>query len=248
MRAFRKLALTEAKLYLREPSTAFMTLVFPVFLVLIFGSVYGNDPADVDFEFGEYGFLDTFAPGLIAFIIATSAFLSLSSALATYRDQGTLRRFHATPLQPVIIFVAEFAVYVGVTAVGALFLVAIGVVLFDLAMPAAPLSLLIAFVFSTVCVMSLGVLLGSLAPTARAAEAAGLAIFFPLIFLSGAMLPRDVMPEAMQQASQVLPLTHVVTLMRDLWIGDGWNLVSLGVLGAFAAVGIAVSVRVFRWE
>ncbi len=248
MRALWQLTWTEAKLYLREPSTAFMTLIFPVFLVLIFGSVYGNDPADVDFEYGDYGFLDTFAPGLIAFVIATSSFLTLSTSLATYREQGTLRRFFVTPLRPPVIFVAEFAVYVGVTATGASLLVVIGAVGFGLAAPAAPVSLAVAFLVSTLSIMSLGVLLGSVAPTARAAEAAGMAIFFPLIFLSGAMVPRELMPDWMEQATHVLPLTHVVTLLQDLWIGDGWNLISLGVLAGFTVVAVAISVRVFRWE
>jgi len=44
MRSLWKLTLVEAKLFLREPEAAFFTLAFPLVMLVIFGSIYGNEP------------------------------------------------------------------------------------------------------------------------------------------------------------------------------------------------------------
>ena len=70
MRSLWKMTLTELKLYLREPIAAFFTLVFPVMLLLIFGSIYGNEPQVL---FGGRGTVDMSVPAYMAMIIGTLA-------------------------------------------------------------------------------------------------------------------------------------------------------------------------------
>jgi ABC-2 type transport system permease protein len=246
MRALQKLAWTEAKLYVREPSAAFFTLAFPLLLLLVWGSIYGNEPADI---FGGRGFLDISVPALIGFIAATSAFLGLSSTLATYRDQGVLRRYHIAPVHPALLSGAVVVMYVGITAVSAAVLVAVAYLAYGVGPPQAPLSVAQAALLSTLSLMTLGLLLGSVAPTPRSAEAIGMVVYFPMIFLSGAVgMPREIMPETMRRITEVFPLTHVVKLLQDLWLGNGWDVVAVAVLGGFALVAAAISIWVFRWE
>ena len=45
MRTFWKMTWTELKLQLREPIGVFFTLAFPLMLLFIFGTMYGNEPA-----------------------------------------------------------------------------------------------------------------------------------------------------------------------------------------------------------
>jgi ABC-2 type transport system permease protein len=75
-------------------------------------------------------------------------------------------------------------------------------------------------------------------------------IFYPMIFLSGAALPRDLLPESVRQAAVVLPLTQVVSLLQSLWMGDGWSahVADTVVLALWACVATIVAVRSFRWE
>ena len=47
-----------------------------------------------------------------------------------------------------------------------------------------------------------------------------MAIFYPMLFLSGAAIPRSIMPDFLQQIAGFLPLTHVVILVEDLWLKD----------------------------
>ena len=58
------------------------------------------------------------------------------------------------------------------------------------------------------------------------------------------------MPPAMQAVAHVLPLTYAVSLLRGIWIGEGWLAHGWDVAGLVAVFAIctAVSSRVFRWE
>ena len=43
--ALQKMTWAEFKLALREPLATFFTLVFPVLILFLFGSIYGNEPS-----------------------------------------------------------------------------------------------------------------------------------------------------------------------------------------------------------
>jgi len=247
MRGFWKLTLMETKLFLREPMAAFFTLAFPLILLFLFGSIYGNEPTPF---FGGYGYVDVSVPAYTAMIIATSGFLSLSITMASYREHGILRRLKATPLRPQAILGAQVIVIFVMTALGMALLVIAGKVVYDLRFDGNPWSVLAAFVLSCLSFFALGFVLAGLLPTARTAQIVAMAIFYPMIFLSGAGLPREILPEGIKGFSQVLPLTHVVTLLRGLWMGEPWgdHVLEVGILSAILIIGILISAKTFRWE
>lgn len=106
-----------------------------------------------------------------------------------------------------------------------------------------PAILLSAFSFFAV-----GFVLAGVMPTPRTAQAVGMAIFYPMLFLSGAAMPRFIMPETVQQVAQLLPLTHVVILLEDIWFQGIWNGTSLVVITTMLLAGLAISRFTFRWE
>src|SRR5690349_6986990 len=94
-----KITRVEALLMLREPMATFFILLFPLLILFVFGSIFGNDP----FPGTDVGTVDVSIPGYMAMVIGTTAFMSIPVALATYREQGVLRRLRATPLKPAIL-------------------------------------------------------------------------------------------------------------------------------------------------
>ncbi|MCJ7761308.1 ABC transporter permease, partial [Candidatus Bathyarchaeota archaeon] len=76
------------------------------------------------------------------------------------------------------------------------------------------------------------------------------ALLYPMLFLSGAGFPRELLPETIKNISTFLPLTYVVNLLRGLWIGEAWSQLTTEVivLAAILVVGVLVSVKTFRWE
>jgi len=247
MRAFWKLTLVESKLFFREPMAAFFTLAFPLMMLFLFGSIYGNDPTPF---FGGYGSVDVSVPAYTALIIATSGLLTLTIHIASYREQGVLRRLRVAPLRPHTILSAQVTVIFGMTVVGMVLLVLASKGVYHLRFDGNPWSVLLAFVLSSLSFFALGFVLAGLLPTARTAQVVAMALFYPMIFLSGATLPLEILPEGVRRTAQVLPLTHVVTLLRGLWMGETWgdHLRETGILLALLIVGVLVSAKTFRWE
>jgi ABC-2 type transport system permease protein len=245
MKAFLKLTTVELKLQLREPLGLFFTLAFPVMLMALFGTIFGNEAEDF---LGGYGQMDLSVPGYIGMIIGTIGMLGIPTTLANYRDQGILRRLRATPVQSGSVLWSQVATQVLMAAAGILLLFIAGFAVFDLRIPAVYAPVIPAILLGAFSFFAIGFVLAGVMPTARTAQAVGMAVFYPMLFLSGAAMPRHIMPEAVQQVGELLPLTHVVILIEDLWIKGTWNLASLAVVAAFLVLGLVVSRFTFRWE
>jgi ABC-2 type transport system permease protein len=247
MKGFWKLAWVEVKLYLRQPEAAFFTLVFPVLLLFLFGSIYGNKPNPF---FGGRGMVDVSAPAYLAMIIGSTGLMSMAITVSGHREKGVLRRYRATPLRPAAILVSQVFVHFLMTLLGGILLVVAARLAYGLRFEGRPLDVLFGFTLSCLSFFAVGFLLASVARTARAANILGMVLFFPNLFLSGATIPKQVFPPAVKALSKFVPLTHVVNLLQGLWIGDpfGRHLLELAVLAGLLVLGVAVSAKAFRWE
>ena len=245
MRLLGKLTVVELKLFLREPLTVLFSLALPLILVLILGGVFGNE-ADPEFYRGA-GPMNFYVPAYVALVTASIGLISVPVHVAENRERGVLRRFQASGV-PVWAFAgAEIVVSVLIAAVSCVVLVAVAVPIYDFAGPDSILIVLGAFVLSAVMFSTLGVMLGAILPTARAAQALGILLWFVMLLLGGAGPPPEVLSGAMKFVSDVLPLTHAVAIVQRGWISSdpGWSpLVVIGVLVGAAAV----TLRFFRWE
>jgi ABC-2 type transport system permease protein len=136
------------------------------------------------------------------------------------------------------------------TLLGTVLLVVAGVLVYDLQFDGNALAVFGAFVLSALSFFAAGFVIAGVAPTARFAQVAGMVIFYPMLFLSGASIPLQELPEAVRSFSRFLPLTHVVTLLQGLWFGEPWgdHLTELAVLFGVLIGGVLLSAKTFRWE
>jgi len=247
MHAFWKLTWTEIKVFVREPIAAFFTLACPLMFLFLFGSIYGNRPSSY---FGGFGSVDISVPGYIAIIIANTGLISLAVTIANYRETGVLRRMRASPVGSLTVLGSQLAVAYAMTSLGVALLIIAARAVYGLRFAGSPIGVFCAFSISAFAIFSMGFLLAGAAPTGRAAQVAGFVLFFPMIFLSGATIPREVLPEATRHYAQILPLTHVVSLLRGMWAGDPWDAhykESL-LLAGLLIVCTLISSKTFRWE
>ncbi|MCD6400962.1 MAG: hypothetical protein J7L73_03445 [Anaerolineales bacterium] len=56
--------------------------------------------------------------------------------------------------------------------------------------------------------------------------------------------------EGVHNFSNFLPLTHVVTLLRDLWTDEPWiqHITEVAILASLLVGGVLLSAKTFRWE
>jgi ABC-2 type transport system permease protein len=247
MKSFMTLTWMNIKLYFREPIATFFTLAFPPLMVVLFGAMYGNDPSPM---FGGYGSMDVSMPGYTAMILSTVAFLGVPITISRYRESGVLRRYKITPLKPITYIIADILANLVTTLLGMIGLVIVGWLLYHVQFNGHVFAVFLAVVFSSLTLFSLGYLIAGLAPGARAAQVAGMVIFYPMMFLSGSSIPLEVMPEAVRRISEFIPLTYVVRLLRGLWFGESWGeyILETAILGCVLVVFTALAAHFFRWE
>ncbi|MGI8648817.1 MAG: ABC transporter permease [Rubrobacter sp.] len=234
----------EMKLFLREPAAVFFTLAFPTLALLLFGSLFGG----YEVPGSNLRSIDLLTPGYTAMVIGTVAIIGLPTTIASYRQNGVLRRLRATPIKPQEILGAHVLVNLAATLLGIALLFVVGFFVFDLRMPGDPISVLATIVLASLSFFAFGFALSSLMPSVRVASAVGQVIFFPMIALSGAWVPREQFPDWLFSVSNFIPLTYAVNLVRDLWVGEGWTLLPVAILVGLMVVSVFVSSRTFRWE
>jgi ABC-2 type transport system permease protein len=247
MNALLKLIWVEFKLYMRQPQAAFFALIFPLLLLVMFGSIYGNKPTPF---FGGHGMVDVSTPAYIAIIMGSTGFMSMSIVVSTYRERGVLRRFRASPLRPTAIIGAQVTVNYVVTLAGALILVAGALLIYHMKFSGSVWAVFLGFTLSTLSFFAIGFVVASVSRTSRVAQILAMVLYFPNIFLSGATVPKEIFPAAMKSISKALPMTHVVNLLQGLWFGNPWSkhVTEVIVLAGLLVVGAVISAKAFRWE
>src|SRR5215467_3085964 len=131
-----RLTLTEFKLALREPMLVFWTFAFPLGLLIVFGLI----PAFKQTHAGYHGLtvLEIYVPVLILMMLALFSFFMMPTTLATYRQQGILRRLRTTPAGPARVLAAQLLVTLGSEAVMVAAILLLGRVAFAIPFPLAP--------------------------------------------------------------------------------------------------------------
>lgn len=244
MRALVTLTRVEASLLLREPAAIGFTLLLPM-LLLVLNGAQGNAP---DTGYGGAGIVDILVPGYIVYVMATSAIMALPETLADYRDRGILRRMRVSPLKPWQILGSHALTHLAMTAVGVALLVGVGAVAFDLNLPAAWAPVVAALVLGAVSLVAVGFLLGAVLPTVRTTQAVAAALYFPAIFVSGTIFPREALPEFARVIGDWVPMTYAVRALREAWTNGAVDVVALGILAAVTLGATLVALRAFRWE
>ena len=251
MKALRKLTWVELKLFTRDPLSLVFTLALPFFFLIVLNGVFGNEvPVDPEEDVWRgVGPSDYYVPAYLGLVMAATGVLSMPVRLASYRERGVLRRFRASAMPIWAILGSQIAIALLTAVVGAVSITVTSTLIYGTELwPADGLYFIFAFLLAALAFASLGVLLGSVLPTSRSAQGAGIMLFFVMFLLSGAGPPRDVLTGPMRGIGDSLPLTWVITLLQDPWLGFGWavtaSLIVIGILVASAAL----SVLFFRWD
>lgn len=251
MRTFGKLAWIELKLFFREPLNLVFALAFPALVVGILGAVFGNTPTtdeDAGVVFRGIGPMDYYIPGYIGLAIAAVGLIGVPVHLASYRERGVLRRLRASGLPAWTLLAAQVVVTLVLAVIGAAVLIAIGVLGYDVHGPKSVAGVALAFLASVLSFAAVGVLLGALMPTARAAQGLGLILFFVMMFLAGTDGPRELMGETLRRIGETLLLTHVVTALQNPWVGFATDPVPLVVITGTLVAAAALAIRFLRWD
>lgn len=234
---------TELKLLTREPLVLIVSLLFPVLLMALLLLSFDGDTDPV---FGGIGGTDFYVTSYLGAAVAAMGFMGTPTHLASYRGTGVLRRFQAAGVPASSLMLAQVVVMAALAAVGAAVMLALAYTGFDLAAPASIAGVAAGFAVGILAFAGLGVLLGSLMPSARAAQGLGLLLFFGTFFLVGGGPPPGVLPDALNTAAGYTPTGLLIDAIRSPWTGGGLDVAAMAALAGIAVIATALAVRRLR--
>ena len=243
VRTTARVAALELRLLLREPGVLVWLIAFPAVTVLILAGVFGAEP-DADFAGARPS--EHYVVGYIGVVLAQLGLVTLPGHLASHRELGFLRRYRSAGVGggTVVASQAVLGAVLGVS--GAAIVLAVGGAVYGVPAPVDPVAVVGWLAAGTACFIALGLALGALMPSSRAANAVGNLLLIPMFLLGGGGPPRDVMPDAMRAVSDALPLTHVIGGLREAWLGTGAGPRTLWWPAAVATVAVVFAVRSAR--
>jgi ABC-2 type transport system permease protein len=236
----------ELKLFARDPITMIFTFGLPILMLFVLGGVFGNTPDPEGTIWKGVGPMDFYVPAYVGLVLASLGLLGVPVHLAGYRERGVLLRFRASSIPLWTVLGAQLAATIAIAAVGAILLVISAALTYHNRAPDSFVGVIAAFLLCAGSFAAVGVFLGSILPTARAAQGVGLLLFFLMFILGGAGPPREVMTSPMRSIGDGLLLTHVVEVLQDPWLAWGSDAVSLAVVvgaGALAGTVAAFAIR-----
>jgi ABC-2 type transport system permease protein len=201
--------------------------------MLIIGGSFGTRP---DPAFAGVNPAHWYVASYFTVVIAATGLIMLPVHLASYRERGVLRRFAAAGFPRWSFALAQLVVGLAAIAVGSVILLAVAAPVYGVPALHHPWLVVIAVVLGAVAFVSIGVLLGTVLPSARAAQAVGLILFFPSFLLGSGGPPPQVMGAALRGVARFLPLTLVTNAIRVPWLGLG---TAMGSLAAVAVLAVA---------
>ncbi|HKF30947.1 MAG TPA: ABC transporter permease [Jatrophihabitantaceae bacterium] len=238
--AVGRLVRAELKLMVRDPLVLTFVFAFPIVTMLIIGGSFGSSP-DPDFAGARPS--HWYVASYLTVVIAATGMIMLPVHLASYRERGVLRRFLASGFPRFSFAAAQFIVGMLVTAVAAAMLLVVAAPVYGVPAVHVPWRVAAGIAVGAVAFVSGGVLLGSLLPSARAAQAVGLLLFFPSFLLGSGGPPPKVMGSALRDVADVLPLTQVTKAIREPWLGIGTATSSLIIVSLLALLATVVAAR-----
>jgi ABC-2 type transport system permease protein len=238
--AVGRLVQAELKLMMRDPLVLTFVVAFPIVTMLIIGGAFGTQP-DQAFDFVNPA--HWYVASYLTVVIAAMGLVMLPVHLASYRERGVLRRFAAAGFPRWSFPISQLIVGLATTTVSCALLLAVAAPVYGIPPMHAWWRVTAALALGSIAFVSIGVVLGSVLPSARSAQAVGLLIFFPSFLLGAGGPPPHVMGSVVRQVAGPLPLTLLTNAVREPWLGLGSATGSLAAVAALAVAATALAAR-----
>jgi ABC-2 type transport system permease protein len=245
----------EIKQFTRQRESVVFTILFPLILLAIFGSVF-KDTIAPGVTFSQY-----FVAGMVASGLVNSGFQQLAITIPMERDYGSLKRLRGTPMPVASYFIGKSILVFVSMILQVILLLAGGYFFFGLNMPTEASKW---FTFSWLIILGtasstiLGIAFSVVPKSGRGASAVVSPVVIILQFFSGVFFIFTQLPSWMQQVAALFPLKWLTQGMRSVFLPDSFaaNEVAKSwetgrtftILVIWLVVGFFISLRTFKWS
>jgi len=222
---------------LRSRVGLFFSALFPLMLLLVFGTVFGQS------------FAASYVPLLIGAFVMTNGLIALPTVATEFKRRGVMKRLSATPLTKLEWIVGNVLNQTLLAVVLTVVMILAGWLVFGVAPVVNVYSAVILFA-GAVLFSGMGMLIAGFLKDPEAASGLGNAISFPMMFLSGTYVPLSIMPSYLQSVAHVLPLFYFQDGLKAAMVTGNVStaLFDLGVIGVLAVGFILLGSFVTKWR
>lgn len=247
MRALLTMIKMEGRLTLRNMDSILFGMMFPMAMAVILGIIYGDKPA---FEGADYTFMQQSFGAIVSIGICATGLMGVPLSVADYRHKKILKRFKVTPVSPGLLLFTQMIVQLVIAILSAVGVFVIMKLFFGYRMSGNFGAFILSYFLVLLAIYGIGMMLASIAPNIKTANLLCTLVYFPMLFLSGATVPYEIMPKAMQKVTDVLPLTQGIKLLKGFSLGvQPENIAfSICIMAAIAIICIITSIKFFKWE
>jgi len=245
----------EIRQFTRQRESVVFTLLFPLILLAIFGSVF-KDTIAPGVTFSQY-----FVAGMVASGLVNSGFQQLAITIPMERDYGSLKRLRGTPMPVASYFIGKALLVFLSMILQVILLLAGGYFFFGLNMP-TDISKWFTFtwliILGTATSTVLGIAFSTVPKSGRGASAVVSPVVIVLQFFSGVFFIFTQLPSWMQQIAAIFPLKWLTQGMRSVFLPDSFAASEVAkswetgrtflILILWLVVGFFISLRTFKWS
>ncbi len=188
-------------------------------------------------------------PGLVATILTITLVMMTALGMTREAERGTMETLLSTPLRPIEVMIGKLTPYVMVGIIQATLILTLARVLFGVPMAGGWAALILGLFLFIVGSLSLGFLVSTLARTQLQAMQMAFFYLLPSILLTGFLFPFRGMPAWAQWIGTVIPVTHMLRVVRGAMlkgVGIAEALPSLGALALFVLIVVALAMKQYR--
>lgn len=243
LRAIRAYTVFDVQINFRERLALFLILALPGIMYAFFGMMFGKE------QYASSSFFDEYTASFAGLILLNIALMNIAPGLTIYRELGFFRRLMVSPLPMSAIWISAVLRSAVLYLIGQGEMLVLGYLMFGQVPHAPVIQLLLSVLVAMFGLFSMGFLLGSVFRSSGASFNAGILLFQPMLLLSGASFPLSMFPDWVRFVTQLIPMTHVVQVMRLGWRGDLftadaiWPVTYLIIFGSICAYVAQVSFR-----
>lgn len=242
MNAWLTLIKIDVRLAFRQKVVIFFNYLMPLAFFFIFAQAFHADRGGVILQ----------VVTMVTVIgILGNGLLGAGIRAAQDREANILRRFKVAPISPLPLLVASTVTGLVVFMPYMLLMLALAKWRYGMVMPAHTLAALVFIMLGVTALRSIGLIVASVANSMQESGILVQIIYMAMLFLSGATFPTAMFPNWLLVTVQFIPATWLMTgmtgiMLRNESLAANWQ--AVGAMILTTAVGLFLSVKLFRWE
>ena len=242
MKSFLALLKIDLKLASRNRAVLFFNYLFPLAFFFIFAQMF-------DARQGA-AILQVVSMVIVLGILGNGLFGAGMRAVQE-REENVLRRYKVTPITPVPLLAASMITGVILYVPSVVMILFLAHQFYGMAVPGQLVSLLVFVCLGAIAFRSLGLIIAAVVNSSQESNILIQPIYMAMLFLSGATIPLTFMPHWLQNITQFIPATYLMTgiggiMQRGESLLANWQ--AVGALLVTTGVATFIATKLFRWE